>query len=445
MKNQKKCSSKEHLEIEAISFCQKCEIFMCNKCEKIHSGLCPEHPTINLNEDIKNVFTGLCKEENHPNKLEFYCKDHNQLCCAACLCKIKAEGKGQHNACNACSIKEIEGEKKNKLKENIKCLEDLSNTLEQTIHELKNIFEKINENKEELKLKIQNIFTKIRNALNNREDELLLEIDKQFNDNFGDEDIIKESEKLPNKIKISLEKGKKIEKEWNNNELSSNIYDCINIENNINNINILNENIKKCKLNNNKEIKFSPDKNEINNFIETIKIFGRIYFNNFRFKKCLINIKDNRKYIITGEEENIITKTGSSGWMGTICEYELEKTKEYKWKIKILKTHDKSIMVGVAPIDFDINSSSYNTCGWYYYCYSSSLYSGPPQNYSGKASNLSNVKDEIVVVMNMNERTLKFIINNEDKGESYTNIPLDKPLVPAIFLVNTNDSVKIID
>ena len=173
MEEQKKCSSKEHLEVNAISYCSICKINMCNKCEKIHSGLLPEHGIYNLNEDFKDIFTGFCKEE-HPLKLEYFCKVHNKLCCGACLCKIKGEGNGQHSECNACFIKEIESEKKNKLKENIKNLEDLSNTLEQSINELKNIFEKINENKEEMKLKIQNIFTKIRNAVNNREEQLLL-------------------------------------------------------------------------------------------------------------------------------------------------------------------------------------------------------------------------------------------------------------------------------
>ena len=41
--------------------------------------------------------------------------------------------------------------------------------------------------------------------------------------------------------------------------------------------------------------------------------------------------------------------------------------KEYKWKIKILKTENKNIMVGVAPYDFDINTSLYKY-GWYIYC-----------------------------------------------------------------------------
>ena len=43
-------------------------------------------------------------------------------------------------------------------------------------------------------------------------------------------------------------------------------------------------------------------------------------------------------------------------WIGCICDNELEKSKENIWKIKILKSIYNFIMVGVAPIDFDINS-----------------------------------------------------------------------------------------
>ena len=100
-------------------------------------------------------------------------------------------------------------------------------------------------------------------------------------------------------------------------------------------------------------------------------------------------------------------------------------------------------MVGVAPIDFDINSSNYSTCGWYFYCYNSTLYSGPPYKYSSKNSGLSKVNDEIIIKMNMKKRTLKFIINNEDKGDSYTNIPIDKPIFPAVLLCQPDDSVEI--
>ena len=125
-------------------------------------------------------------------------------------------------------------------------------------------------------------------------------------------------------------------------------------------------------------MKFNPEENDINNFLGDIKNFGKIIFNNFKFKKCPEKILEKRKYIICGEEESILTKIGTNReWMGTICENLLDKSKEYIWKIKVLKTENYEIMVGVAPTDFDINSSMYNNCGWYYYLKNNTLYFGP--------------------------------------------------------------------
>ena len=59
----------------------------------------------------------------------FYCKNHNKLCCAACLSKMKVNGYGQHFNCEVCLIKDIKKEKKNKLKENIKYLEESSKNI----------------------------------------------------------------------------------------------------------------------------------------------------------------------------------------------------------------------------------------------------------------------------------------------------------------------------
>ena len=440
----KKCSSQEHLEVNAINYCPKCEIYMCNKCEKIHSNLCPNHQSFNINQDLKDIFSGFCKEERHHQfPLEFFCKNHNSLCCAACIAKLNEKGNGQHKDCNVCIIENIKDEKKNKLKENIKNLEELSNNLIQAINELKIIYEKINESKEELKTNIQKIFTKIRNALNDREDELLLEVDNKFNTNYFNEDIIKKSEKLPEKIKKTLEKGNIIDNEWNdNNKLNSLINMCINVENNINEINIINENIKKCNTNKKFNISFKPNETGINSFIEKVKIFGRIS-NNFTFIKCPKEANEAHNYIVSGDNNNISTFNGNDTWVIIICEEILEKSKEYKWKIKILKTQSRCIMIGVAPIDFDINNSNWSTCGWYFYCYDSCLYSGPPYNYNGKGTNLSGIKDEVEVIMDMNNKTLKFIINNEDKGVSYSNIPIDKPISPAILLCDNKDSVEI--
>ena len=274
--NKKNCSFKKHSSIEAIIYCKECKLYLCNKCQNHHSEIHENHHLYNLDKDINEFFSTFCEKENHNNELKYYCRTHNELCCVACICKIKGQGNGQHKDCDVVFINEVKEEKKNKLKENIKNLENLSNTFQQSIEELKIIFEKINEKKEEIKTKIQKIFTKIRSELNDREDALLLELDKLFNENYCDEKIIKEGEKLPNKIKSSLEKGKLIDKEWNDNELSNMIFGCINIENIIKDINKINENIKKCSLNNEIDINFTPEEDGINEFLKTIKNFGKI-------------------------------------------------------------------------------------------------------------------------------------------------------------------------
>ena len=312
------------------------------------------------------------------------------------------------------------------------------------MNELKETCEKIEKDQDEFKLKIQNIFTKIRTTLNEREDKLIEEIDNLYKAKYFDEDIIKNLEKLPKQIKLSLEKGKLLDKERDDNNLYAYINDCINIENNIKKINVINENSNKFKNNKNIMIEFYPKEGTFNTFLETINSFGKINLKSFKFRQCPKNINNNRAYSLSGEQNNIITKIGSRNWAGAICENELDKSiEEHKWKIKILKSTQKLIMIGVASSDFDVNSSVFSSCGYYFYCYNSTLYSGPPYNYVSLKTNLSKVNNEVVVIMNMKKRTLKFMINNEDKGDSYTNIPIDKSLFPSVYLIDLNDSVEI--
>ena len=176
-------------------------------------------------------------------------------------------------------------------------LENLSGKKEESIKELKQLFQKINENKENLKFKIQKVFTKIRNSINNREDEVLLIVDEKFEELFCKEELIKESEKLPNKLKMSLEKGKIKENDWKDkNKLICLINDCINIENNIKEINIINETIKNCNSKADLNIKFIPEENEIEEFLKSIKNFGIL-----NYDKNINNILDK-----PNEEQQII-------------------------------------------------------------------------------------------------------------------------------------------
>ena len=188
MENDIRCFSEDHKDLKAITFCPECRIYMCNKCENIHSSFFKNHPPFKLNKEDE-IFTGYCKEKNHPNKLDYYCKSHNKLCCGLCIAKLNGKGEGQHKDCDVCYVENIKEEKKNKLKESLKILEDLENKFDE-IKPLKEIYQKIEQEKENLKIEIQNVFTKIRNAINNREDELLLEIDNVYKTKYFNEDMI---------------------------------------------------------------------------------------------------------------------------------------------------------------------------------------------------------------------------------------------------------------
>ena len=100
---EKKCSLEEHSNMNSNSFCQECGIFMCIKCENHHSHLFKNHHLIKLNENKnEDNFKRIYNKKNNLNKLEYYCIDHNILCCSSCLCCIKSKGNGSHKDCNTC-------------------------------------------------------------------------------------------------------------------------------------------------------------------------------------------------------------------------------------------------------------------------------------------------------------------------------------------------------
>jgi len=277
----KKCSYEEHKELKAISYCKNCNIYLCNKCENnFHSKYLQNHSTIKLDKDKQDLFTNYCNIKNHFDELKFFCKNHNVLCCSICICKIKGNEYGQHADCEVCLIENIKENKKNILKQNINLLQNLSSNINEQIDNIKKIFQKKNETKEELIVKIQKIFTKIRNVINEKEDKLLLELNEKFAQIHFDQNKLKKIEKLPEIIKTNLNKGKTVDKDWNSDyKLNSLINDCITIEKELDNINKEIEYMN--KYNTNKKIKFIPeDEYQINTFLERLNNFGKIIMDN---------------------------------------------------------------------------------------------------------------------------------------------------------------------
>ena len=125
------------------------------------------------------------------------------------------------------------------------------------------------------------------------------------------------------------------------------------------------------------------------------------------------------------------------------------------WSIKITKPRNnngKGIFVGIAPFDINQNENeNYNKCGWYFYCYSSTLFSGPPHNFMCKDYGPRKEKgqyihtgDSVGVAIDTTKGKLSFVVNGVNLGVAFDGIPLDKPLVPCVVLGCQGDSVELI-
>ena len=449
----KKCSFSEHENIDAIDYCNECDIYICEKCKDYHNELVQmNHNKANINltnkenneEDIE-----ICYEQNHGEKYEYFCKIHNKLCCRACVTKIKGLGNGQHSHCDICFIKDIISDRKRILKNNVIYLQNNFSSFADLYNKIKSSYEEISEKKERLKKRIQKLFTKIRNDINKREDQLLLKVKQIYDNYFFNKNIIEELNKIKNNINISFNKGKLALNKFNTNDVDviSLINDCIYIEENIKDINKIKEYYIKYSKNKKIIIDIKLKEEEIK-FINNIKTLGDIYSNNY-FYKIKNNYDElnilNRKYIIIDNKDNVAKKIVEDNQFTLIkCENNLELNKIYKWKINILNTKSKLIMVGITQEEKDINISLNNIKGWYFYCFNSTLYSGKPHNYKNKKATSDKINKNITIIFNTIKGNLDFILDdNNNKIEGYNNIPLDKKFFPSILLYDKYDTVEI--
>lgn len=111
--------------------------------------------------------------------------------------------------------------------------------------------------------------------------------------------------------------------------------------------------------------------------------------------------------------------------------------------------------VGVAP--YDINQQTKRNCeecGWYFDCFNSALYSGPPHYYKwpgvlcgprkGAGKYVGN-GDTVGVKMDTSTGELAFFVNGEWLEPGLSGIPLDKPLVPCTILEWEGDKAELTD
>ena len=80
--------------------------------------------------------------------------------------------------------------------------------------------------------------------------------------------------------------------------------------------------------------------------------------------------------------------------------------------------------------------------GWYLSLNHSSLFSDSPYNYRNKGINFI-FKNEIKININMKEGTFNLLGDGHYILPLYNNIPLDKPISPAVLLYDEEDSIEI--
>ena len=172
------------------------------------------------------------------------------------------------------------------------------------------------------------------------------------------------------------------------------------------------------------------------------------------WKKCPDDVEWKRKYSVNKKNPRVVTKDGSS-WCTIVGSGSLSLSTVTSWSIKVLKSRDNNgsgIFVGAVPFDIDQNKDdNHKKCGWYFSCYSSTLWSGPPYNYSWieygprkENGKYVHTGDSVGVVIDTVKGDLSFILNGANLGVAYEGIPLDKPIVPCVLLYYKDDSVEFI-
>lgn len=125
------------------------------------------------------------------------------------------------------------------------------------------------------------------------------------------------------------------------------------------------------------------------------------------------------------------------------------------FSVKVLKSEEDDgdrIYVGIVPFEMSQHpTNDWKNNGWYFYCFTSSLWSGPPHKYRSSPygprredGKYVRTGDTIGVVVDMEKGNLSFSLNGADLGVAFEGIPLDKPLVPCAVLWCYGDSVQLI-
>ena len=245
---------------------------------------------------------------------------------------------------------------------------------------------------------------------------MLYEIDKKYDEIYFKEEIIKESEKLPNKIKLSLEKGKMLEKEYNNDKLASLINDCINIENNVKNINIIQESVKKCNDLTSIKIDFFPKEEGVNEILNIFKKFGQVAlpddYGLFKFQW------ENHSDCELSNNNKKLKKIKNEGWNTNIKDNKILRKNTmniFKIRVNNINSDKSGLSFGLARVSCNFSSDNLYCEEWNFNC-SYFYYNSKLKSFKNEEIN----KDDIITfIVDLNNGSLSVKKNDNNLGTIY--------------------------
>ena len=202
--------------------------------------------------------------------------------------------------------------------------------------------------------------------------------------------------------------------------------------------------------------------NEVSEWSEPAK--ERVLRNTFEnaiWRGCPEGVDADKRYAVSVTSPRVATKVGArdsaSTWSTIVGNTPIPRKMVVSWEVRLLnlrKNKGHEVLVGVAPASIDQNYDvNYEKCGWYFECYYSKLYAGPPNDvyvnkkYKPRKKNgrFVHTGDSVGVTMDTTKGSLSFSMNEIDYGVAFDRIPLDKPLVPCVLLLWNENSVELMN
>lgn len=283
--------------------------------------------------------------------------------------------------------------------------------------------------------KITNIFTNLRNVINEREKFLIENLNK----------IISKRKQIEilNKVMNDITKAKD---ELNDTNLKLDENFLKKCDKNINNIN---DDIKIYKREiENFEDFFTYEENTYDEILEKIKNLGKFTINK-NSEYITFKWKSGNNYSLSNDHRLATKISGGDNYNCNILgDIILSKNKISRWKIKLNKfdfSFPWNILVGVAPSNINQNNSDLYNKTWTLICgYPAvSIKEGNP-TYSLRKKEKLKEGDIIEVIMNLTNGELSFSVNGILYGVACT-IPLDIDLSPFILLRAKGQSIELLN